>query len=154
MKNIYLLVILAFISGCSWDSECKSMPISKLSDASFYFLIEDYEWGEIKVVNSQKISEVVASIENLHGRWANPWYGAPLGRYGAIFYDSEYEKINEYRITPKRVELVGCGDENYMRITDSQRTSLLKVLGLKDPYIQKERVHGNLDRFIDLVEEW
>lgn len=117
-RLIIILVFSAFISACLWDQECESMFFDELNNIAYILLIEGFDWGERKINDPEIIAVVLNSLKNIPGCWTDPWYAAPLGGYGAIFYSADGNRINEYRITQKRAELVDCGNEHYIRISN------------------------------------
>lgn len=128
------------------------MHFDELNKSTNFLLINDFKLGKVREKDPKRLSEVISTIKNVENRWTNPWYTPPLGKYGVIFYDKNMKKINEFRVTQKRVELRGCGDEQYSRITDAERTKIFQALGLDDPYNHDRRTNGMLDWFIDIVE--
>ena len=66
--------------------------------------------------------------------WSYPWYGPPVARLRADFYDGD-SFLGDFGVGTSFLSAQGCGYFQSRNINDSDRIELVKLIGVGDPYV-------------------
>jgi hypothetical protein len=133
---------LFWLRGCAWVGDrCWDMGFEQLRLADSVVITTNHAKAPRTITDTAIVSQLVAFALDHESGWVAPWYGVPIGRIRANFYQKG-TFLGDLAVGENFLVAQGCGYFYSRPVSRADRVKLLALFDVPDPAASNGRNHG------------